>query len=48
MLLLQLLGQHEQMAQAAEPKQHAAVLPRDIIAPIVSAYQCICVELFKI
>ena len=35
MLLLQVLGQHWQMAQAAEPKQQAAVLPRDIIAPIL-------------
>lgn len=28
------LGQHWQMAQAADPKQQAAVLPREIMAPI--------------
>jgi hypothetical protein len=32
---LHMLGQHWQMAQAAEPKQHAAVLPREMMAPIV-------------
>merc|ERR1719187_2366653 len=41
MLLLQLLGQHWQMAQAAEPKQQAAVLPREMMAPIVQA-QSLC------
>ena len=34
-LELQVLGQHWQMAQAAEPKQQAAVLPREMMAPIV-------------
>ena len=35
MLLLQELGQHWQMAQAAEPKQQAAVLPSEMMAPMV-------------
>merc|ERR1719325_67358 len=35
MLLLQELGQHWQMAQAAEPKQQAAVLPSEMMAPIL-------------
>jgi len=35
MELLHMLGQHLQMAQAADPKQQAAVLPREIMAPIV-------------
>ena len=35
MELLHMLGQQLQMAQAAEPKQQAAVLPREMIAPIV-------------
>ena len=34
MLLLQELGQHWQMAHAADPKQQAAVLPREMMAPI--------------
>ena len=33
-LELQELGQHWQMAQAADPKQQAAVLPREMMAPI--------------
>ena len=33
-----MLGQQLQMAQAAEPKQQAAVLPREIMAPIVVSY----------
>lgn len=33
-LELQELGQHWQMAHAADPKQQAAVLPREIMAPI--------------
>ena len=35
MLLLQELGQHWQMAQAAEPKQQAAVLPSEMMAPMM-------------
>ena len=35
MLLLQELGQHWQMAQAAEPKQQAAVLPSEMMAPML-------------
>jgi len=35
MELLHMLGQHWQMAQAACPKQQAAVLPRDMMPPIV-------------
>ena len=38
MELLHILGQQLQIAQAAEPKQQAAVLPREIIAPIVKIY----------
>ena len=38
MELLHMLGQQLQMAQAAEPKQQAAVLPREIMAPIVVTY----------
>jgi len=34
MELLHIEGQQLQIAQAAEPKQHAAVLPNEIIAPI--------------
>ena len=33
-LELQELGQHWQMAHAADPKQQAAVLPREMMAPI--------------
>ena len=33
-LELQELGQHWQMAQAADPKQQAAVLPREMMVPI--------------
>jgi len=36
MELLHMLGQQLQIAQAAEPKQQAAVLPREIIAPILT------------
>jgi len=36
MELLHILGQHWQIAQAAEPKQQAAVLPREMIAPILN------------
>jgi len=36
MLLLQLLGQHEQIAQVADPRQHAAVPAREIIPPILN------------
>jgi len=32
--LLHMDGQHWQIAQAADPKQQAAVLPSDMIAPI--------------
>ena len=39
MLLLQLLGQHWQMAQAAEPKQQAAVLAREMMAPILQSHR---------
>ena len=38
MELLHMLGQQLQMAQAAEPKQQAAVLPREIMAPIADIY----------
>jgi len=38
MELLHILGQQLQMAHAAEPKQQAAVLPRDIIAPMVTGH----------
>ena len=36
MLELQEEGQQLQMAQAADPKQQAAVLPSEIIAPILN------------
>jgi len=36
--LLHMLGQQLQIAQAADPKQQAAVLPREIIAPMVNTY----------
>ena len=32
---LHMLGQHWQMAQAAEPKQQAAVLPSEMMAPML-------------
>jgi len=38
MELLHMLGQQLQIAQAAEPKQQAAVLPREMMAPIVAEY----------
>jgi len=36
--LLHILGQQLHTAQAADPKQHAAELPREIIAPINFLY----------
>jgi len=34
---LHMLGQHWQIAHAADPKQQAAVLPREMMAPIVDS-----------
>ena len=41
MLLLQELGQHWQMAQAAEPKQQAAVLPSEMMAPMLQTQRAL-------